>query len=107
MSDENKEEQSQLALMAFTNNKDNAEAVAVLQGLLKMFYHLAFTNKLAIMEAKNEETGNVETVIVAVQQNGTGIDCYPILKPIKDTEAGKYSAPDSKGGWVKRTTEEE
>lgn len=105
MSKDKEQEQGKLALMAFTNNKDNAEVVTVLQGLLKMLYHLAFNNKLAIMEALNTSTEEVETVIVAVSQNGDGLDCYPILKPIKDYEAAVYAAPDNAGGWIMRTPE--
>jgi len=64
------------------------------------------TNRLAIMEAFNSETGEQELILVGVQQNGEGLDCYPLFKPIKAEEVSLYHAPDSKGGFLGLSTEE-
>lgn len=95
----------QAMLLAFSNDKTE-EHLNVLRGLLKMVYHTVLRNKLAIMEARNDATGEIETVLVGVQQNGDAISCYPLFKPITDVEAAMYSAPDGNGGFVSRTPED-
>lgn len=92
-------------LLAFTNDK-SPEHMGLLQGLLKMVYHTVLTNRLAIMEAFNSETGEPELILVGVQQNGEGMDCYPLFKPIKAEDVSAYHAPDSKGGYLGLNTEE-
>lgn len=105
MSEDNPAQQ-EAVLLTFTNDKSERN-LAVLRGLLKMVYHTVLTNRLAVMEAKNEETGETELVLVGVEQNGSGLDCYPLFKPITDTDAAKYSSPDGSGGYISRTVEEE
>lgn len=104
---EHKEADGQEAvLLAFTNNK-SPEHMGLLQGLLKMAYHTVLTNRLAIMEALNSETGEQELILVGVQQNGDGMDCYPLFKPIKAEEVSLYHAPDGKGGFLGLSTEDQ
>lgn len=97
--------QQEAVLLAFSNDK-TPEHLALLQGLLKMVYHTVLTNKLGVMEALNNETGEVELVLVGIEQNGSGLNCYPLFKPLSDIDSAKYSAPDGKGGFVGRTEEE-
>lgn len=104
MSNDSEQQGQQALLLAFSNDK-TPEHLEVLRGLLKMVYHTVLTNKLAIMEAKDEVTGAVVPVLVGVEQNGDSINCYPLFTPIGDTEAGRYSAPDGKGGYVSREVE--
>lgn len=104
MSENSNEAGQEVQLLVFSNDK-TPESLEVKRGLLKMVYHTVLTNKLAIMAAKNEDTGEVELVLVGVQQNGDALNCYPLFKPITDTDAAKYSAPDGNGGFVERTTE--
>jgi len=96
---ENNEEKQEVALLVFSNDKTE-EHLNVLRGLLKMLYHAAFTNQIAIMEAKNKVTGESEVVLVGVRQNGDALDCYPIFKPLAGEEASQYLAPDGKGGYL-------
>jgi hypothetical protein len=103
MSDNSNVEQGQEALLLVFSNDKTEEHLNVLRGLLKMVYHTVLTNKLAIMEAKDETTGEVVPVLVGVEQNEEGISCYPLFRPITDTDAGKYSAPDGSGNYVGRT----
>lgn len=95
---------NQAVLMTFTNHKD-AQSLGVLQGLLKMFYHVVLTNRLAIMQAKNSETGEEEIVLVGVEQNGEGINAYPLAAPLSAEAVARYIAPDGAGGWLERTEE--
>lgn len=99
-----KKEGKEAVLMTFTNHKDE-QNLGVLQGLLKMFYHIVLTNRLAIMQAKNNETGEEEIVLVGVEQNGEGLNCYPLALPLSAEMVTKYVAPDGSGGWIKKTDE--
>lgn len=102
----NSEEQlKEAVLLAFSNDK-TPEHLGLLQGLLKMVYHTVLTNRLGIMEARNSETGDTELILVGIQQNGSGLDCYPLFKPIRAEEVPLYQAPDGKGGFVGNTAEE-
>ena len=92
-------------LLAFSNDK-SPENISTMQGVLKMAYHVVLTNKLAVMQAKNTETGQLELILVGVDQSGGGVNCYPLFKPITDTEAAKYASPDGSGGFVGRNLEE-
>lgn len=94
------EQGQEAVLFTFTNERD-PENMGILQGLLKMVYHVVLTNRLGIMQSKNEETGEVEIVLVGVEQSGEDLSCYPLFHPVKAEDVAKYSAPDGKGGWVK------
>ena len=59
------ESENQIALLTFTNDK-SPENMGLLQGLLKMVIHTCFTAKLAVMQAKNAETGDVKIILVGV-----------------------------------------
>lgn len=96
--------EQQAVLLTFTNDKSERN-LGVLRGLLKMVYHTVLTNRLAVMEARNEETGETELILVGYEQNGSGINCYPLFKPITDVDAAKYSSPDGAGGFIGRTPE--
>ena len=96
---------NEAVLLTFTNHKDE-QNLGVLQGLLKMFYHIVLTNRLAIMQAKNADTGEEEIVLVGVEQNGEGVNCYPLAVPISAEQVGKYIAPDGQGGWINPTVED-
>lgn len=102
---EEKQDGNQAILMTFTNHKD-AQNLGLLQGLLKMFYHIVLTNRLAIMQAKNSETGEEEIVLVGVEQNGEGVNAYPLAMPLSAEAVARYVAPDGNGGWLERTEEE-
>jgi hypothetical protein len=93
-------------LMTFTNHKDDPQHMGVLQGLLKMVYHTVLTNRLAVMQAKNAETGEEELVLVGVEQVGNSINAFPLFVPLKAEDVAKYIAPDGKGGWLENIKEE-
>lgn len=105
MSNDVKQEGQEAVLLAFSNDKDE-QHLGILRGLLKMVYHTVLTNRLAIMEAKNVHTGEIETILVGVEQTGNGLNCYPLFKPITDTESAKYASPDGKGGFLEREVEQ-
>lgn len=88
-------------LFTFTNDR-SPENMGLLQGLLKMAYHTVLTNRLGIMQAKNSETGEVEVLLVGVEQNGSDINCYPLFMPLKAESVAKYIAPDGSGGWLQK-----
>lgn len=96
--------QQEAVLLVFSNNKEPL-ALSSQRGLLKMVYHTVLTNRLGLMQALNTETGEEELVLVGIEQNGSGVNCYPLFKPITAEEAGKYAAPDGKGGWLTKTPE--
>jgi hypothetical protein len=103
MTDENTQNegnQQEAVLLVFANNKDETQ-MGVLKGLLKMAYHTVLTNRLAIMEALNSETGEPELVLVGIEQNGAAMNCFPLFKPLKAEDVAKYHAPDGQGGWIK------
>ena len=106
MTDEQAKQESetkQVQLLTFTNNKDEHN-LGLLQGLLKMVIHTCFTNRLACMEAKNSETGEVELILVGVDHGTDGsLNCYPLFTPIKAEDVSKYLAPDGQGGWLGET----
>lgn len=95
---------NEAVLMAFTNDK-SPEHLGVLQGLLKMFYHATLTNRIGIMEARNIETGEVEVVLVGVEQTDDSLSAYPLASLINAEAVSKYEAPDGNGGWLVKTTE--
>lgn len=97
-----KKADNEAVLMTFTNHKDE-QNLGVLSGLLKMFYHIVLTNRLAIMQAKNTETGEEQIVLVGVEQNGEGLNCYPLALPLSAELVAKYAAPDGQGGWIEKT----
>lgn len=99
------EQNGQLQLLVFSNDKSEKN-LEVARGLLKMLYHAFLTNKVAAMEAFNSETNTTELILVGVEQNGDSVNCYPILKPIVDSGAAKYLAPDGNGDFVGRQVEE-
>lgn len=103
MTDEQSNEQGgqEAALLVFTNDKSD-ENMGVLRGLLKMVYHTVLLNKLAIMQAKNNETGEQEIVLVGFEQSGDGVNCYPLFAPLRAEDVAKYIAPDGNGGWLER-----
>jgi len=69
--------------------------------LMEMFYRGAFANTLAYMDALNEETGEVEQLLVGFEKDPkTGkVDTYPLAKLLTPEELSKYKAPDGKGGY--------
>lgn len=93
------DQEGQIALLTFTNDK-SPENMGLLQGLLKMVIHTCFTGRLAIMQAKNAETGDVEIILVGVDQNENGVACYPLFTPIKAEDVPKYLAPNGSGTWI-------
>jgi len=93
------EQSNEALLMCFTNDKSD-EHLGILKGLLKMYYHATLTNRIGIMEARNSETGEVEVVLVGVDQSGDSIAAYPLAVTITAEEVSKYQAPDGKGGWL-------
>lgn len=95
---------NEAVLMAFTNDK-SPEHLGVLQGLLKMFYHATLTNRIGIMEARNIETGEVEVVLVGIEQTDDSLSAYPLASLINAEAVSKYEAPDGNGGWLVNTTE--
>lgn len=96
---EDKAEEKQAVLLAFSNDKD-PQHTANMTGLLKMFYHAVLTNRVAIMEAKNTETDTVETILVGLDQQGDAMNTYPLALAITAEMAEKYVAPDGKGDWL-------
>lgn len=99
------EDSNQAVLMVFTNHKDE-QHLGVARGLLKMFYHTVLHNRLAVMSAKNAETGEEELILVGVEQNGDAINAYPLALPLKAEDVAKFVAPDGQGGWVEKAAEE-
>lgn len=99
MTDEQVQDGDKIALLTFTNDK-SPENLGILQGLLKMVIHSVFTGNLAIMQAKNSETGNVEIILVGVDKSENGVNCYPLFLPLRAEDVAKYIAPDGSGGWI-------
>lgn len=102
----NEQAQQEAVLMVFSNHKDDKQQMGVLQGLLKMVYHTVLTNRLAVMQAKNSETGEEELVLVGVEQDGNSINAFPLFLPLKAEDVAKYIAPDGNGGWLEPTPEQ-
>ena len=94
------EQEQQAMLLVFSNHKNNDMHMQSLKGLLKMAYHTVLTNRLAVMQAFNTETGAEEVILVGVDQNGNGIECYPLFAPLRAEDVTKYQAPDGAGGWI-------
>jgi hypothetical protein len=69
--------------------------------LMEMFYRGAFANTLGYMDALNEETGEVEQLIVGFDKNAVNgqVDTYPLARLLAPSEVAKYKAPDGKGGY--------
>lgn len=100
MSTDTQEEGVELALMVFANDKSEQQT-EVLRGLLKMVYSAALTNQIAVMEAKNTETGKLEVVLVGVTHGPDGsVNCWPLFLPLRAEDVGKYIAPDGQGGFI-------
>lgn len=98
LTDETGQEVQESILYKYTNH-DNSH---VLDNLLAMFYHGVYTNAIGIMQAKNEETGEEEVILVGVKSREDGTqDCFPLAKVLKAEDVSVYSAPDGKGGWNK------
>lgn len=93
------EEGQAVALLVFANDKSQ-QHTTLLQGLLKMVYHSVLTNRVAVMQAKNKDTGQEEVILVGVEQTPEGVNCFPLFVPIKAEDVGKYVAPDGSGGWI-------
>lgn len=97
---------SEINLYVQTNNfKDPAP-----YEMLKMFYKGAFENTIGLMEALNEETQELEYLIVGLSADPTtgNTAAIPIAKVFSDTlEANKYSAPDGRGGYSRDSAEKE
>lgn len=110
MSNENETsapEGQEVALLVFANDRSE-QHLGVLRGLLKMVYHAALTNQIAVMQAFNKETGEEEVVLVGVQQDAEGnVQCYPLFVPLRAEDVDKYVAPNGKGGWVDEATPED
>ena len=96
------EQSNEALLMCFTNDKSD-EHLGILKGLLKMYYHATLTNRIGIMEARNSETGEVEVLLVGIEQNGDSIAAYPLAKTITAEEVARYAAPDGSGGWINKS----
>ena len=69
--------------------------------LMEMFYRGAYANTLAYMDAFNEETGEVEQLLVGFEKDEkTGkVDTYPLAKLLRPEDIKVYKAPDGKGGY--------
>ena len=98
------QDSAEINLYVQTNNfKDPAP-----YEMLKMFYKGAYDNTIGLMEARNEDTGELEYLIVGLTANPlTGnTAAIPIAKVFADTlEANKYSAPDGRGGYSRDAAE--
>jgi hypothetical protein len=90
------EERGYIAYL-FTNDKNKA---FVLHQLLEMFHNGVFQNTIGLMEAKNRDTGKVETLIVGVEHNGAETFTYPLARLLDPEEGAKYAGPDGNGGWL-------
>ncbi len=83
-------------LYLFTNHKHTQD----LEALLSMFYAGAAANQMGVMSALNTETGKEELILVGVQLDAEGkTDCFPLAKPLRMEDVGRYRAPDGQGGW--------
>lgn len=98
--------QQEATLLVFTNHKDNEQHMGIAQGLLKMVYHTVLTNRLAVMQALNSETGQEELVLVGVEQVGDAINAFPLFVPLRAEDVARYIAPDGNGGWLTPTPEQ-
>ncbi len=67
--------------------------------LLKNLYNAAFQARIGLMYAKNEETGEINPLIVGLDTDGDNFTCFPLAKIMNSDEAMKYLAPDRMGGW--------
>lgn len=68
--------------------------------LMEMFYRGAYANTLGYMDAKNNETGEIEPILVGMETTPDGkVNTYPLAKLLAPEDVAKYSAPDGKGGF--------
>jgi len=81
-------------LLAFTNDRTNQAVVKQLE----MFYQIVINNQLAIMHARNDKTGEVETILVGIEREGDAT--YPLAKILGEADINTYSPPDGVGGYL-------
>lgn len=81
----------------FTNDKTNK----AIRDLFHVLYNGAFANKLGLMHALHEESGEVHTVIVGIEQSEEGIKMFPLAKVLGNEELQAYKAPDGNGNYFK------
>lgn len=80
----------------FTNDKSNI----AIRHLNRSLYNAAFNNALGFMHAMNAVTGEVETLIVGVLEDGEVRHIMPMARVLKESEVGNYLSPDGEGGYV-------
>lgn len=84
-------------LLAFSNDTSNT---AVLKQL-EMYYELAFNNQIGIMHARNDETQEIETLLVGIGLGvDGGVETYPIARILGENDVNLYSPPDGDGGYL-------
>lgn len=67
--------------------------------MLEMFCRGALTGTIGLMDAWNQETSSVETILVGISMEDGKQVTYPLAVLIKPEESVKYLAPDGKGGY--------
>lgn len=96
--DEQQEDDTRLALV-ISNNPNDFKV-----GTIDLINRSAMTGQLAYMDAKNEETGEIEAILVGLEpgeEEGT-MHIFPIAKLFnKLSEIPEYAAPDGRGNYSK------
>lgn len=81
----------------FTND---AKQAGSLHMLLEMFHNGVLNNSIGLMTGKNKDTGEVSTLLVGVEHDGTETFTYPLARILNPGEAAKFVGPDGQGGWL-------
>jgi hypothetical protein len=81
----------------FTNDRNHA---FILHQMLEMFHNGVLQNTIGLMDAKNTETDEVETLIVGVEHDGDQTFTFPLARILTPAEGAKYQGPDGQGGFL-------
>lgn len=86
----------ELTEWVFTNDPKNP--------MPRQMFHIlteaAFKNRIGIMHALHEPSGQVHTVICGIEIGPDGPVAWPMAKILVEDEQAAYRAPDGKGGFV-------
>lgn len=77
-------------------------------GLLDMFYRLVHENRVGIMVAKDDETGDLKTLLCFVgDRNDEDVELFPVAVLIQAEETQRYRAPIGNGEFYEPDATEE
>lgn len=85
----------QMTEWVFANQQNPA-----LRQLFHSLYQGVFQNRIGLAHCKNSETGELETLIVGVNQIESGAQLFPLAVVIEEADVNKWLSPDGKGGFI-------